>query len=97
MTTEQIKKLCGDILMYVEMGSRDMPTSADANAAAIRDIATHIYEKPVDAVEWSEPLYKIISGLYEMAKYYYSDGVNNYKCALDFASRLYDDVREMRP
>ena len=97
MATEQIKKLCCDILMYVEMGSRDMPTSAKANADAIRDIATHIYEKPVDVVEWSEPLYKIISGLYEMAKYFDSDGVNNYKCALDFASRLYDDVREMRP
>lgn len=97
MTTEQIKHLCGDILLYVEMGSRDMPPSAKANADAIRDIAAHIYEKPVDVVEWSEPLYKIISGLYEMAKYYDSDGVNNYKCALDFAFRLYDDVREMRP
>lgn len=97
MNTEQIKKLCGDILMYVEMGSRDMTTSAEANTQAIRDIAVHIYEKPIDVVEWSEPLYKIISGLYEMAKYYDSDGVNNYKCALDFASRLYDDVREMRP
>jgi hypothetical protein len=97
MTTEQIRKLCGDILMYVEMGSRDMPNSAQANVYAIREITGHIYEKPADVVECSEPLYKIISGLYEVAKYYCSDGVNNYKCALDFASRLYDDVREMRP
>lgn len=97
MTTEQIKQLCGDILLYVYMGSRDMPPSAKANADAILDIATHIYEKPVDVVEWSEPLYKIISGLYEMVKYYNIDGVNNYKCALDFASRLYDELREMRP
>ncbi len=97
MTTEAIKTLCSDILMYVEMGSRDVPESARANAYAIKEIVTHIYEKPADVVEWSEPLYKIISGLYEMAKYYDSDGVNNYKCALDFASQLYDDVREMRP
>lgn len=96
MTNEMIKKLCGDILMYVEMGARDLPMSADANAAAIRDITTHLYENPVDAVEWSGPLYKMISGLYEMAKYYDSDGVNNFANAKDFASRLYDELREMR-
>ena len=97
MTTEIVKKLCGDILMYVEMGSRDMPTSAQYNVEVIRDITAHIYEKPTYIVECSEPLYKIISGLYELAKYYNSDGVNNFKCALDFTSRLYDEVREMRP
>ena len=58
MTNEMIKKLCGDILIYIEMGSRDLPMSADANAAAIRDITAHIYEKPADALEWSEPLLK---------------------------------------
>ena len=97
MTSEMIKKLCGDILMYVEMGSRDLPMSADANAAAIRDITAHIYEKPVDALEWSEPLFKMIDGLYEMSKYYQSDGENNFSTARGFASRLYDEVREMRP
>ena len=97
MTTEQIKILCGDILLYIDMGSRDMPPSADANAAAIRDITAHIYEKPVDALEWSEPLFKMIDGLYEMSKYYQSDGENNFSTARDFASRLYDELREMRP
>ena len=96
MTTEQIKILCGDILMYVEMGSRDLPMSADANASAIRDITAHIYEKPVDALEWSEPLFKMIDGLYEMSKYYQSDGENNFSTAREFASRLYDELREMR-
>ena len=74
-----------------------MPPSADANAAAIRDITAHIYEKPVDALEWSEPLFKMIDGLYEMSKYYQSDGENNFSTARDFASRLYDELREMRP
>lgn len=97
MTNEMIKQLCGDIIIYIAMGSRDLPHSANANVSAIQDIASHIYEKPVDALEWTEPLFKMVDGLYEMSKYYESDGENNFATARSFASRLYDELREMRP
>ena len=96
MTNEMIKKLCGDILIYIDKGAEYLPASSVLNVRAIRETILLIYEEPEKALEWSESLFKMIDGIYEMSKYYEIDGENNFATARGFASRLYDELREMR-
>lgn len=100
MTNEMIKKLCGDILIYIERSTESLPDSTALNIKAIKETIVLIYEEPESALEWSESLYKMIDGLYESTKHFkkfvcYDE--NGLFTARGIASRLYDDVREMRP
>lgn len=104
MTTAQIKMLCDDIILYLgraRMSAEDIecyPFRRSGGIDAAIEITEHIRINPEETTECSESLCKIISGLKEIAIYYELAGAET---ALDlayrFASRLYDDVREMRP
>lgn len=98
MTTEQIKNLCCDIMIYLDKAVEEgLPGNSKANMDAAKEIVTHIYENPTQATECSESLYKIISGLHELCFYYELSAETPLDLAKRFTSRLYDDVREMRP
>lgn len=97
MTNEMIKKLCGDMLIYIDKSAESLPSSADLSVTAIRDTIITIYENPAKTLEWSESLFKMIDGLYEMAKCYIYYDESGLFTARGFASRLYDELREMRP
>ena len=98
MTTEQIKKLCGDTMVYLDKARQDdLPMSARANLDAAKDIVTHIYEQPFDVTECSESLCKIISGLIESARYFELSCEMPLYLAYKFANAIYCGVREMRP
>lgn len=104
MTTAQIKMLCDDIVIYL---GRAKSAAKDAGCYYFRsfkgldaaiEIAQHIRLTPGEATEYSESLCKIISGLKEISIYYeLTDAETALDLADRFASRLYDDVREMRP
>ena len=104
MTTTQIKMLCDDILIYLNR-ARDEDTDIECypfrrtgGIDAAIEIVDYIRLYPKQAPENTESLYKIITGLKEVAIYF---ELTEAETALDlaqrFASRLYDDVREMRP
>lgn len=97
MSNETIKMLCGDILIYIDKAAEYLPASSVLNVRAIRETIVLIYEDPDSALEWSESLYKMIDGLYESAKHFIYYDESGLFTARDFASRLYDDLREMRP
>lgn len=98
MTTEAIKKLCGDIMIYLDKAVEEgLPENSNASIDAAKEIVTFIYENPAQATECSESLYKIISGLHELCFYYELSAETPLDLAKRFTSRLYDDVREMRP
>lgn len=98
MTTGQIKNLCGDIMIYLDKAVEEgLPENSKANMDAAKEIVAFIYENPPQAMECSESLYKIISGLHELCFYYELSAETPLDLAKRFTSRLYDDVREMRP
>lgn len=97
MTNEQIKKLCGDILIYIDKSAEYLPASSVLNVRAIRETIVLIYGDPASALEWAESLYKMIDGLYEAAKHFVYYDESGLFSARNFASRLYDELREMRP
>ena len=98
MTTNQIKMLCGDIMIYLDKAVEEgLPENSKANMDAAKEIVSFIYDNPPQATECSESLYKIISGLHELCFYYELSAETPLDLAKRFTSRLYDDVREMRP
>lgn len=103
MTTAKIKALCDDINIYLNRARVNMkiecyPFRRTGGIDAAIEITEYIRLYPMQATENIESLYKIISGLKEVAIYF---ELTEAETALDlaqrFASRLYDDVREMRP
>ena len=98
MTNESIKNLCGDIMIYLDKAVEEgLPENSKANMDAAKEIVAFIYDNPPQATECSESLYKIISGLHELCFYYELSAETPLDLAKRFTSRLYDDVREMRP
>ena len=98
MSTENIMKLCGDIMIYLDKAvDEGLPDNSKANMDAATEIVTYIYYNPCQAPECGESLYKIISGLYELCSYYELSSATPMDLAKSFASRLYDELREMRP
>ena len=98
MTTEQIKHLCGDIMIYLDKAVEEgLPENSKASIDAAKEIVTFIYENPPQVTECSESLYKIIAGLHELAFYYELSSETPLDLAKRFTLRLYDEVREMRP
>ena len=98
MSTQAIKNLCGDIMIYLDKAVEEgLPDNSKANIDTAKEIVTFIYENPPQATECSESLYKIISGLHELCFYYELSAETPLDLAKRFTSRLYDDVREMRP
>ena len=105
MTDAQIKMLCDDIIIYLGRAKSSLgldcynyPFRGGTGIDASIEIAQHIRENSGEATECSESLCKIISGLKEIAIYFeLADAETALDLAYRFASRLYDDVREMRP
>lgn len=98
MSTEAIKHLCGDIMIYLDTAVEEgLPDNSKANMDAAKELVTYIYENPAQATECSESLYKIVSGLHELCIYFELSAETPLGLAKRFTSRLYDDVREMRP
>lgn len=105
MTDAQIKMLCDDIIIYLgraksglEIDPYNYPFKGGTGIDAAVEITEHIRLNPGEATECSESLCKIISGLKEIAIYFeLADAETALDLAYRFASRLYDDVREMRP
>lgn len=104
MTDVQIKMLCDDISIYLNRARTDQgdieryPFRRSDGIDAAIEIAQHIRLNPGEVTECSESLCKIISGLKEIAIYFeLADAETALDLAYRFASRLYDDVREMRP
>lgn len=104
MTTAKIKALCDDINIYLNRARGEhediecYPFRRTGGIDAAIEITEYIRLYPMQATENIESLYKIISGLKEVAIYF---ELTEAETALDlaqrFASMLYDDVREMRP
>lgn len=97
MTTKQIKRLCGDMMIYLQAAKEHIPYSAISNYNAATEIIVHIYEEPGDAVECSGSLYNILEGLLELAVYFDLECEMTLSLCLKFANRLYEGVREMEP
>lgn len=105
MTTDQIKMLCDDIIIYlgaarceIAMDTENYPFRGKTGIDAAIEISQHIRENPGEATECSESLCKIISGIKEISIYFeLTDVEMSLDIAYRFASRLYDEVREMRP
>lgn len=97
MTTNQIKHLCGDMMIYLQAAKEFLPETALSNYNAATEIIVHLYEEPGDAVECSESLYKILEGLLELSVYFDLECEMTLSLCLKFASRLYEGVREMEP
>lgn len=97
MTTNQIKHLCGDMMIYLQAAKESLPDSALSNYQAATEIIVHLYEEPGDAAECSNSLYKILEGLLELAVYFDLDCEMTLSLCLKFANRIYEGVREMEP
>lgn len=104
MTTNQIKILCDDIIIYLGRAKSSLgldcynyPFRGGTGIDAAIEIVQHIMENPGEATECSESLCKIISGLKELSIYFeLTEAETALDLAYRFASRLYDEVREMR-
>ena len=95
MTINQIRHLCGDMMIYLEAAKESIPDSALSNYTAAKEIIVHLHREPRDAVECSGSLYKILEGLLEVAVYFDLDCEIPLSLCLKFANHIYEGVREM--